>query len=128
MLSSGTQAADFIKVLYPTLQSAGLADHVKITCCDSEGWNNQKTMTSQLISAGVENQVGIITSHSYVTQPDVPISTSRKVCIPFACVDAHLLKTVLRCGRRNMLTSMAPGTQIGIAVMSWEKGSIGMSI
>ncbi|KAJ7476063.1 glycoside hydrolase [Mycena latifolia] len=79
MLSSGTQAADFIKVLYPTLQSAGLGSQVKITCCDSEGWNNQKTMTAQLISAGVESQVGIITSHSYTTSPDVPINTTRNV-------------------------------------------------
>lgn len=79
MLSSGTQAADFIKVLYPTVQSAGLGGQVKITCCDSEGWNNQKTMTSQLISAGVDSQVGIITSHSYVTKPDVPINTSHNV-------------------------------------------------
>ncbi|KAJ7129150.1 glycoside hydrolase superfamily [Mycena epipterygia] len=79
MLSSGTQAADFIKVLYPTLQSAGLSSQVQITCCDSEGWNNQKTMTSQLVSAGVDSQVGIITSHSYTTQPDVPISTSHNV-------------------------------------------------
>ena len=82
MLSSGTQAADFIKVLYPTLQSAGLSS-VKITCCDSEGWDNQKTMTSQLISAGVENDVGVITSHSYTTQPDTPINTTRNVCICF---------------------------------------------
>ncbi|KAJ6520909.1 glycoside hydrolase [Mycena vulgaris] len=79
MLSSGTQAADFIKVLYPTLQSAGLGSQVKITCCDSEGWNNQKTMTAQLVSAGVDSQVGLITSHSYVTSPDVPISTSHNV-------------------------------------------------
>ncbi|KAJ7707424.1 glycoside hydrolase superfamily [Mycena rosella] len=79
MLSSGTQAADFIKVLYPTLQSAGLGNQVKITCCDSEGWNNQKTMTAQLISAGVESQVGVITSHSYTTSPDVAINTTRNV-------------------------------------------------
>ncbi|KAJ7272488.1 glycoside hydrolase [Mycena rebaudengoi] len=79
MLSSGTQAADFIKVLFPTIQSAGLGSQVKITCCDSEGWNNQKTMTSQIISAGVESQVGVITSHSYTSSPDVPITTSRNV-------------------------------------------------
>ncbi|KAH8834878.1 glycoside hydrolase [Flagelloscypha sp. PMI_526] len=79
MLSSGTQAADFIKVLYPTLQSANLSSQVKIACCDSEGWNNQKTMTSQLISAGVESSVGVVTSHSYTSSPDVAISTSRKV-------------------------------------------------
>ncbi|KAJ7136313.1 hypothetical protein C8R43DRAFT_955790 [Mycena crocata] len=79
MLSSGTQAADFIKVLFPTIQSAGLGSQVNIMCCDSEGWNNQMTMTAQLISAGVESQVVVITSHSYTSSPDVPISTSRNV-------------------------------------------------
>ncbi|KAJ7719931.1 glycoside hydrolase [Mycena metata] len=76
MLSSGTQAANFIAVLYPTIQAAGLGSQVKITCCDSEGWDNQKTMTAAIISAGAINQVGVITSHSYVTQPDTPISTT----------------------------------------------------
>ncbi|KAJ7465811.1 glycoside hydrolase [Mycena galericulata] len=79
MLSSGTQAADFITVLYPTIQSAGLGSQIKIACCDSEGWDNQKTMTTQLISAGAANQVGVITSHSYTTLPDVPINTTLNV-------------------------------------------------
>lgn len=77
MQSSGTQAADFIKVLYPTIQSAGI--NVQITCCDAEGWNSQSTMTAQLISAGVENYIGVITSHSYTSSPSSPIATTRKV-------------------------------------------------
>jgi O-glycosyl hydrolase len=77
MLSSGQQAADFIKVLYPTIKNAGLS--TKITCCDSEGWNNQKTMTAALISAGVESQLGVITSHSYSSSPNTAISTSLNV-------------------------------------------------
>jgi hypothetical protein len=36
MLSSGAQAADFIKVLAPTIKAAGL--NTTIACCDSEGW------------------------------------------------------------------------------------------
>ncbi|KIK71518.1 carbohydrate-binding module family 1 protein [Collybiopsis luxurians FD-317 M1] len=78
MLSNGQQAADFIKVLHPTLASAGLSS-VQIACCDSEGWQNQKTMTAAMISAGVDSEIGIITSHSYTTQPDTPISTTHKV-------------------------------------------------
>ena len=78
MQSSGTQAADFIKVLYPTLQSAGLSS-VGINCCDAEGWNDQVTMTAQLISAGVQNMISRITSHSYTSDPTSPISTTRPV-------------------------------------------------
>ncbi|EJD43892.1 glycoside hydrolase [Auricularia subglabra TFB-10046 SS5] len=77
MQSSGTQAADFIKVLAPTIKSAGLS--TQIACCDSEGWNNQVTMTAQLISAGVEDSLGVITSHSYSSKPNGPIRTSRNV-------------------------------------------------
>lgn len=78
MLSSGTQAADFIKVLYPTLQSAGL-DSVGITCCDATGWNTQRTMTADLISAGVEDMISRITSHSYSSDPSTPFDTTRPV-------------------------------------------------
>jgi hypothetical protein len=77
MRSSGSQAADFIKVLAPTIKNAGLS--TKITCCDSEGWENQRTMTAQLISAGVESSIGVITSHSYTSSPSTAITTSRNV-------------------------------------------------
>lgn len=77
MSSSGTQAASFITVLAPIIKNAGL--DLKITCCDAEGWNGQVTMTSQLIAAGVENDLGVITSHSYASSPTSPISTKLKV-------------------------------------------------
>ncbi|KAF8311270.1 glycoside hydrolase [Clavulina sp. PMI_390] len=77
MLSSGTQAASFITVLAPTVKSAGL--NLAITCCDAEGWNDQVTFTSQLIAAGVESSLGVITSHSYTSNPSTPISTKLKV-------------------------------------------------
>lgn len=77
MLSSGTQAASFITVLAPTIKSAGL--NVQITCCDAEGWNDQATFTAQLIAAGVESSIGVITSHSYTSSPSTPIHTTRKV-------------------------------------------------
>ncbi|KAF5391171.1 hypothetical protein D9757_002993 [Collybiopsis confluens] len=78
MLSDGQQAADFIKVLHPTLASAGLSN-VKIACCDSEGWANQRTMTADMVTAGVDSEIGVITSHSYTTQPDTPISIDHNV-------------------------------------------------
>jgi O-glycosyl hydrolase len=77
MLSSGAQAADFIKVLYPTLQKAGLADQVGIACCDAEGWSDQKSMTSSLSS--VNSMLSLITGHSYTSQPTSPISTPHHV-------------------------------------------------
>ncbi|KAF8289101.1 glycoside hydrolase [Clavulina sp. PMI_390] len=77
MLSNGTQAASFISVLAPTVKSAGL--NLAITCCDAEGWNDQVAFTSQLIAAGVESQLGVITSHSYTSNPSTPISTKLKV-------------------------------------------------
>ncbi|KAM3086793.1 hypothetical protein ACMFMG_000915 [Clarireedia jacksonii] len=75
MQSSGTQAADFIKILHPTLASAGLS--VGITCCDMVGWNDQVTATAQLIAAGVENMISRITSHGYSSDPKSPIDTTR---------------------------------------------------
>lgn len=77
MLSSGTQAAEFIKVLSPTIKAANLS--TGINCCDSEGWNNQATMTSQIKSAGAESLLTAITSHPYTSSPGGPISTTRRV-------------------------------------------------
>lgn len=77
MLSSGTQAADFIKVLAPTIKAANLS--TGITCCDSEGWSNQVSMTSQIRSAGAESLLSTITSHQYTSSPGSPISTTRRV-------------------------------------------------
>ena len=67
MQSSGTQAADFIKVLYPTLAAANLSS-IKITCCDAMGYGTTGTMLSQL--GGVTAQLGTITSHAYTGGPN----------------------------------------------------------
>ncbi|RDL32126.1 (Trans)glycosidase [Venustampulla echinocandica] len=77
MLSSGTQAADFIKVLSPTIKAANLS--TGINCCDSEGWSNQASMTSQIRSAGAESLLSVITSHPYTSSPGNPLSTTRRV-------------------------------------------------
>ncbi|KAF1994087.1 glycoside hydrolase family 30 protein [Amniculicola lignicola CBS 123094] len=76
MRSSGQQAADVVKVLRPTLDKAGFQD-VKIACCDSMGWSLQVGMMSGLSS--VNDMLGLITSHSYTSQPTSPINTKHPV-------------------------------------------------
>ncbi|KAK0704844.1 glycoside hydrolase superfamily [Lasiosphaeris hirsuta] len=78
MQSNGSQSADFIKVLHPTLAKAGLS-HVHIACCDATGWRVQATMTNALKEAGVEDLIGIITSHPYSNGISATLPTSRKV-------------------------------------------------
>lgn len=59
MRSDGRQAADFIRVLRPTLDKANYTN-VKITCCDAGGWSHQAGMLGQLSS--VNSQLGLITA------------------------------------------------------------------
>ncbi|KAI2602154.1 glycoside hydrolase family 30 protein [Hypoxylon sp. NC1633] len=76
MRMTGSQAADFIKVLGPTLEKANLSS-VGINCCDPEGWNSQASMLSQLVS--VDNYISTITAHSYTSSPGSPLSTRHRV-------------------------------------------------
>ena len=76
MRSNGQQAADFIKVLGPTLEKANLS-YVQIACCDAEGWSSQSGMLSSLRS--VDNYLRIITSHSYTSSPGSPMNTPHHV-------------------------------------------------
>ncbi|KAH6656321.1 glycoside hydrolase family 30 protein [Truncatella angustata] len=78
MQISGAQAADFIKVLYPTLAQNNMS-HVVITCCEATGWNMQSQYTQQLKAAGVEAMVGAITGHTYTSGISGAQSTTRKV-------------------------------------------------
>lgn len=77
MLSSGAQSADFIKILHPTLEKAGLSN-VSIACCDATGWSAQSTMTNALKQAGVEDLLGVITSHTYTSGINGPQPTKLK--------------------------------------------------
>ncbi|KAI0165576.1 glycoside hydrolase family 30 protein [Xylariaceae sp. FL1272] len=76
MRSSGTQAADFIKILGPTLQKANLSS-VGINCCDAEGWSIEAGMLSQLSS--VDQYISTITAHSYTSSPGSPMNTKHRV-------------------------------------------------
>jgi O-glycosyl hydrolase len=70
MRSDGKQAADFIKVLRPTLDKANYTD-VKIACCDAEGWSHQNSMLGQMSS--VNDQLGLVTSQFVPTSlPSTP--------------------------------------------------------
>ncbi|KAF9525594.1 xylanase [Crepidotus variabilis] len=84
MQSDGNTAASFIPTLYNTLQSANITN-VSLTCCDSIGWPGQRTMTSQLVNAGMEKYLSVITSHMYQGDPNSPISTKLKTWQTEAC-------------------------------------------
>ncbi len=77
MIMTGAQNADFVKVLGPTLASAGLS--TKIICCDSEGWNlasgDVGAITGDATALGY---VSTFSSHGYTAAPTSPISTSGK--------------------------------------------------
>ncbi|KAF2456612.1 glycoside hydrolase superfamily [Lineolata rhizophorae] len=76
MLSNGNQAAEFIEVLYPTLQENNMSN-VGITCCDATGWNAQAQMLGGLSS--VNDMIELITSHSYTSSPSSPLNTPHRV-------------------------------------------------
>ena len=59
MRSSGQQAADFIKVLRPTLDKSNMTG-VQINCCDAEGWSSQSGMMGSL--ASVDSMLGTVTA------------------------------------------------------------------
>ncbi|KAI1268461.1 glycoside hydrolase family 30 protein [Xylariaceae sp. FL1019] len=85
MNSNGQQAADFIKVLYATLQSANLTDQVGIGCCESEGWGNQVNMLNGIKSAGVEAMLAMVTSHTYTGGSNSPMDTKVPVWLSEQC-------------------------------------------
>ncbi|OAA55878.1 glycoside hydrolase family 30 protein [Niveomyces insectorum RCEF 264] len=78
MQMDGKQAADFIKVLQPTLLANNLSD-VHVACCDATGWATQRTMINDIVAAGAEPLLGVVTSHIYTSKIDGPLPTTRKV-------------------------------------------------
>jgi O-glycosyl hydrolase len=78
MSSSGTQAADFIKVLRPTLDRNNLTS-IGINCCDATGWNVASQHASQINSAGALGMVYAITSHEYSSRISGTLSTKARV-------------------------------------------------
>jgi O-glycosyl hydrolase len=78
MQSSGTQAAEFIKVLRPTLDRANLTS-VGINCCEATGWNVATQHAQQIASAGAEGLVYAITSHEYTSRISGTMRTAARV-------------------------------------------------
>ncbi|KAK0714740.1 glycoside hydrolase superfamily [Lasiosphaeris hirsuta] len=75
MRSSGAQAADFIKILRPTLDKNNLTSII-INCCDTMGWSVMNTMLGQMRS--VESMLGTATGHSYTSTATSTLSTKLK--------------------------------------------------
>ncbi|KAN0101653.1 glycoside hydrolase family 30 protein [Hyaloscypha variabilis] len=76
MLSNGTQAADFIRVLAKTIQASGL--DLKINCCDGIGWDDQEAMMPGLL-AGPDpaiNYLSVVTGHGYDSPPNYTLTTN----------------------------------------------------
>ncbi|KAF2729558.1 glycoside hydrolase [Polyplosphaeria fusca] len=79
MLSDGFQAADFLKILHPTLTREGFG-HVKIVCCEATGWQDGEDLLYELqTSPGAEEMLSVYSSHGYSVNPALPLRTSRKV-------------------------------------------------
>jgi len=85
MRANGQQAADFIKVLHPTLQAANLTDQVGIACCESMGWGNQVQMVNAIRSAGAEGQLKTVTSHTYTGGPSGAMNARPPVWLSEQC-------------------------------------------
>ena len=85
MQSNGNQAADFIKILAPTLAAANLSSQVGITCCDSMNWGNQATMVSAIRAAGAEQYLKAVTSHSYTGVPSGAMNSRAPVWLSEQC-------------------------------------------
>lgn len=67
MQMNGTQAADFIKILAPTLHANPNFTDTKVACCDGTGWQAQANLTRGLNEAGAGDLVGVITGHAYTS-------------------------------------------------------------
>ena len=77
MQSSGQQAADFLEILYPTIQKAGLK--TQIACCDGSGWEQNRERLTGIQQAGKEDTLGLVTSHGYSSAPGAPFATDKNV-------------------------------------------------
>ena len=79
MLSSGTQSADFLEVLAPTVARSNLTHKPQLTCCDATGWRQQSDFLTELDQAGATNLFNLVTSHGYQSEPRLPFNTPHRV-------------------------------------------------
>ncbi|KAF2840089.1 glycoside hydrolase family 30 protein [Patellaria atrata CBS 101060] len=78
MLSSGAQAAEFIKVLSPTLAAANLS-HVGIICCENTGWQQTTQAFNGIKSSGAESLLSVVATHEYTSRISSALSTPAHV-------------------------------------------------
>lgn len=78
MRSNGQQATDFLKVLNPALKEAGLGD-VLIACCEGTGWNIGNQLIQEISRAGGDNLYHLATAHTYTSNFNSPLQTTKKV-------------------------------------------------
>ncbi|KAH7007118.1 glycoside hydrolase family 30 protein [Ilyonectria destructans] len=69
------EAADFLKVLKPTLEASEFAS-VKVTCCDGMGWDPQQQMLTDIQSVDAERFMDFVSPHGYSSAPGTPFSRS----------------------------------------------------
>lgn len=77
MQSDGTQAADFLEILYPTLEKSPFK--TKIVCCDTAGWEEMRPRLAEIQERHLEYTLDIVSSHGYDTPPTTPFDTTKKV-------------------------------------------------
>lgn len=77
MQSDGQQAADFLKVLYPTFHKKGLS--TGLVCCDAAGWEEGRERLEGIQEAGYEYTLDIVSSHGYNDPLTDPYKTDKKV-------------------------------------------------
>lgn len=78
MLSTGEQAADFLKVFHTVLKSSGL--NTTVACCDGEGWEASRERLLGIKAEDADDTLEIATSHGYTAPPGVPLNTTKRVC------------------------------------------------
>ncbi|KAF9875259.1 cellulosome enzyme [Colletotrichum karsti] len=71
--TNAQEAISFIPTLYKTLQSSNLK--TKITCCDAIGWSSAVKHTNALVTGGMEQYLGLVTSHTYSSDATTPMNT-----------------------------------------------------
>ncbi|GME47449.1 o-Glycosyl hydrolase family 30 domain-containing protein [Neofusicoccum parvum] len=72
--TNAQEAISFIPTLSDTVKKAGL--DTNITCCDAMGWSQQTQYTAAMKSAGMENYLDVITSHTYSSEATSAIDTN----------------------------------------------------
>ncbi|KAG7116718.1 GH30 family xylanase like protein [Verticillium longisporum] len=77
MRSNAEQIADFLPILWESLNAAGL--DVGIACCELTGWERTVELVAALQDLGVEDLLTTWTSHEYTSNIDQPLDTDISV-------------------------------------------------